>query len=149
MDFNAIKKELNMIIVKELLFLYIKLQFLFISLGVSALCLNRINGLPDKELSYKENEKKIDFNLYIMFGVDFILFILVGIIASPMALDDNFDTILFVTFTVVWHVIAIAARIKLKRRIKEYGNDKKFHYSMSMYNDTIFVKTMFFLVEIG
>ena len=111
MDFNAIKKELNMIIVKELLFLYIKLQFLFISLGVSALCLNRINGLPDKELSYKENEKKIDFNLYIMFGVDFILFILVGIIASPMALDDNFDTILFVTFTVVWHVIAIAARI--------------------------------------
>ena len=42
----------------------IKLLFLFISIGVSAFCIVKINGLPDKELSFKENDKKISRYIY-------------------------------------------------------------------------------------
>lgn len=50
----------------------IKLLFLFISIGVSAFCIVKINGLPDKELSFKENDKKFYYSMKLFIQVVFI-----------------------------------------------------------------------------
>lgn len=126
----------------------IKLLFLFISIGVSAFCIVKINALPDKELSFKENDKKISCYMYISGTVDFIFFIFIGIIASPIALDDS-DAVLMIILSVVWFGVAIVTARKLRQRIREYVNDKKFYYSMKLFVQIVFIKIMFFMIEIG
>ena len=123
----------------------IKLLFLFISIGVSAFCIVKINALPDKELSFKENDKKISCYMYISGTVDFIF---IGIIASPIALDDS-DAVLMIILSVVWFGVAIVTARKLRQRIREYVNDKKFYYSMKLFVQIVLIKIMFFMIEIG
>lgn len=120
----------------------IKLLFLFISIGVSAFCIVKINGLPDKELSFKENDKKISFYMCIGGIVDFIFFILIGSIASPIVLYDS-DAIPMIIFSVVWFGVSIVTTRKLRRRIREYVNDKKFYYNISELNKSAFIKMIF------
>lgn len=126
----------------------IKLLFLFISIGVSAFCIVTINGLPDNELSFKANDKKISWYLHMGGIIDFILIILAGGIASPIVVDECASIIILV-LSAVYLCITIVTTRKLKRRIREYVNDKKFYYDVSGLNKSACVKMIFFMIEIG
>lgn len=45
--------------------------------------------------------------------------------------------------------ITIVSTRKLRRRIREYVNDKKFYYDISELNKSAFIKMIFFMIEIG
>ena len=130
----------------------IKLLFLFISIGVSAFCIVKINGLPDKELSFKKNDKKITFYICIGGIVDFILIMLAGGIASSIAspiVVDECATVIIIILSAIYFCITIVTTRKLRRRIREYVNDKKFYYDISELNKSAYIKMIFFMIEIG
>lgn len=71
-----------------------------------------------------------------------------GCIASPIVVDDCASIIILV-LSAIYLCITIVTTRKLRRRIREYVNDKKFYYDISGLNKSAFIKMIFFMIEIG